>query len=203
MDESLPVSDRGNEDIDRWGSAANWQDRSEERRFLTSGGNGSDVPPFDTNGGGDSKDPLCAMHTAEHVLSAVMRRDYGSPQPLETHLGAKKSKCDYRVDRPLSEDDLHGIEAAVNAEIAADHPVADRLLPADEARNRFDLSKIPDGSEMIRIVAIEDLDSTPCPGGHVQRTSQIGRFEIRSTEMRTESRIRIRFRLLDRVKGVA
>ena len=53
--------------------------------------------------------PLFAAHTAEHVLSAVMRRDYGAARPLETHLGAKKSKCDYRVDRPLSDDDLRVI----------------------------------------------------------------------------------------------
>jgi misacylated tRNA(Ala) deacylase len=130
-----------------------------------------------------------------------MRRDYGSPRPLETHLGAKKSKCDYHVDRPLSEDDLHAIEAAVNAEIVADHPVSDRLVPADEARDRFDLSKVPDGVERIRIVSIGDFDRTSCSGEHVERTSQIERFEIRSAEMRTESRIRIRFRLQDCAKG--
>jgi len=156
-----------------------------------------------TDRGGDAEDPLFAMHSAEHILSAVMRRDYGSPRPLETHLGAKKSKCDYSVRRSLGEDDVRRIEAAVNAEIDADHPVTDWLVPADEARGRFDLLKIPAGAEQIRIVAIGDFDRTPCSGEHVDRTSQIGRFEIRSAEMRTESRIRIRFRLLDRVKGAA
>ena len=170
---------------------------------MTREGNGSDVAPFDTNGGDDPVNPLFAAHTAEHVLSAVMRRDYGAARPLETHLGAKKSKCDYRVDRPLSDDDLRVIEAAVNAEIDADHMVTDRLVPADEARNRFDLSKVPGEPEQIRLVAIGDLDQIPCSGDHVERTSQIGRFEIRSAEMRTENRIRIRFRLLDRVKGAA
>ena len=130
-----------------------------------------------------------------------MRRDYGSPWPLETHLGAKKSKCDYAVEHPLDEDDARRIEAAVNAEIVADHPVTDRVVPADEVRDRFDLSKVPDGAERIRIVSIGDFDRTPCSGEHVQRTSQIGRFEIRSAEMRTESRVRIRFRLQDCAKG--
>ncbi len=148
-------------------------------------------------------DALVAMHSAEHVLSAVMRRDYGSQRPLETHLGAKKSKCDYAVEHPLDEDDARRIEAAVNAEIDADHPVTDRLVPADEARGRFDLSKVPDGADQIRIVAIGDLDQTPCSGYHVERTSQMGRFEIRSADMRSEERIRIRFRLHDRAKGAA
>lgn len=143
------------------------------------------------------------MHSAEHVLSAVMRRDYGSPRPLETHLGAKKSKCDYAVEYPLGEDDARRIEAAVNAEIDADHPVTDRLVPADEARGRFDLSKVPDGAEQIRIVAIGDLDVIPCVGQHVERTGQIGRFEIRSAEMKGDGRIRIRFRLHERAKGAA
>ena len=132
-----------------------------------------------------------------------MRRDYGSPWPLETHLGAKKSKCDYAVEHPLNEDDARRIEAAVNAEITADHPVTDRLVPADEARDRFDLSKVPNGLDRIRIVSIGGLDHTPCSGEHVEQTCQIGRFEIRSAEMKSENRIRIRFRLRDPVRGAA
>ncbi|MBU0595887.1 hypothetical protein KJ567_04300 [Candidatus Bipolaricaulota bacterium] len=72
------------------------------------------------------RDPLTAMHTAEHILSAVMQRDYGSGRSLETHLGAKKSKCDYRVPRPLDEAAVRAIEDAVNVEIVKDLPVTSR-----------------------------------------------------------------------------
>ena len=181
-------------------SAANCPSRS-KGQFGTRNGSFDPLPATDR--GNEPIDPLYAAHTAEHILSAVMRREYRSPRVLETHLGAKKSKCDYSVRRPLSEDDVRRIEAAVNAEIEADHPVSESLVSIDKARGRFDLSKVPDAEERIRIVAIGDLDQTPCSGPHVERTSQVGRFEIRSADMRSEERIRIRFRLHDRAKGAA
>jgi misacylated tRNA(Ala) deacylase len=137
----------------------------------------------------ESRNVLAASHTAEHVLNAVMQREYGTGRSIE----AKKSKCDYRVRRPLSEDDVRKIEAAVNAEIAKDLPVTSFIVSRSEAEGRYDMGKVPASAESIRIVKIGDLDMIPCIGEHVERTSHIGRFEIRSTEMREEDRIRIRF----------
>jgi misacylated tRNA(Ala) deacylase len=141
----------------------------------------------------ESRNVLAASHTAEHVLNAVMQREYGTGRSIEAHFGAKKSKCDYRVRRPLSEDDVRKIEAAVNAEIAKDLPVTSFIVSRSEAEGRYDMGKVPASAESIRIVKIGDLDMIPCIGEHVERTSHIGRFEIRSTEMREEDRIRIRF----------
>ena len=150
-----------------------------------------------------SQDPLGAAHTAEHVLNAVMQRDFGTGRSVEVHFGDKQTKADYRVPRPLGDDDLRAIEAAVNAEIAKDHPVTSFVVPRAEAERRYDMGKVPAAADPIRIVQIGDLDVIPCVGKHVERTSEIGRFEIRSAEMRGEDRIRIRFRLLDRLKGAA
>jgi len=142
-----------------------------------------------------SGDPRNAAHTAEHILSAVMQRDWGSGRSLETHLGAKKSKCDYDVPRPLGEDDVRAIEAAVNAEIAKDLPVASFIVSRGEAEERYDMGKVPADAETIRIVEIGDLDTMPCVGGHVERTSQLGRFVVRSATMKSENVTRIRYSL--------
>ena len=138
-------------------------------------------------------DPLHAMHTAEHILSAVMQREFGTGRSLETHLGAKKSKCDYRVDRALQEHDLHGIESAVNAEIEKDHRVSSFEIGREEAEGRYDMGKVPEGAKTIRIVRIGDLDAMPCVGAHVERTGQVGRFVIRSWTMKTPEVIRVRY----------
>jgi len=150
-----------------------------------------------------SQDPLRAVHTAEHILNAVMQRDFGTGRSVEVHFGEKKTKVDYRVPRPLGEAEVREIEAAVNAEIAKDHPVTSFVVPRAEAERRYGMDKVPAASDPIRIVQIGDLDVIPCVGKHVERTSQIGRFEIRSAEMRGDDRIRIRFRLLDRAKGAS
>ena len=138
---------------------------------------------------------LVRMHTAEHLLTATMRRLYGSPRNLEMHLGEAKTKCDYGVERPLGDDDAHAIEAAVNVEIARDHRVSVMHITRAEAEARFDLWKVPPGAETIRVVTIGDVDATPCSGEHVARTGEIGRFVLRSHEMRSPTVVRIRFGL--------
>jgi Ser-tRNA(Ala) deacylase AlaX len=138
---------------------------------------------------------LVRMHTAEHLLTAVMRRLYGSPRNLEMHLGEAKTKCDYEVGWSLGDDDARAIEAAVNAEIACDHPVSVMHITRAEAEARFDLWKVPPGAETIRVVSIGDVDATPCSGEHVARTGEIGRFVLRSHEMRSSTIVRIRFGL--------
>lgn len=138
---------------------------------------------------------MARMHTAEHILTAVMARSYGSSRNLETHLGVRKSKCDFAVGRLLDELDARKIEAAVNAEIRADHPVSVTHITRAEAAERLDLRKVPDHVDPIRVVGIGDLDETACAGEHVERTSQVGRFVLRSMMMKDDHVVRIRFGL--------
>ena len=140
-------------------------------------------------------DILARSHAAEHILNAIMQRDFGTGRSVEAHFGKKKSKCDYVVDHPLTQEDLAKIEAAVNAEIEADHPVTTFEISREEADAQYDMGKVPDSAKIIRIVQIGDLDVIPCVGQHVERTGQIGRFVIRSADMKDETTIRIRFAL--------
>lgn len=133
------------------------------------------------------------MHTAEHILTAVMRRMFGSPRNLEVHLGEKKSKCDYAVPDAISAADITAIERAVNDEILKDDKVSFEVLSIDAARQAYDLCKVPTGAEAIRIVHIGDFDSTPCSGEHVEHTAQVERFLISSYSMKDERTVRIRF----------
>jgi len=138
---------------------------------------------------------LVRMHTAEHLLTATMRRLYDSPRNLEMHLGEVKTKCDYEVGRPFGGDDARAIEAAVNTEIARDHCVSVMHITRAEAEARFDLWKVPSDAETIRVVSIGGIDATPCSGEHVARTGEIGRFVLKSSEMRSSTIVRIRFGL--------
>ena len=136
---------------------------------------------------------LAAQHSSEHILNAIMQRDFGTGRSVEAHFGPKKSKCDYIVDHPLTHEDLAMIQAAVNAEIEADHLVTTFEIPREEADANYDMGKVPDSATTIRIVQIGDLDVIPCVGEHVERTGEIGRFVIRSADMKDENTVRIRF----------
>jgi len=140
---------------------------------------------------------LARMHSAEHILTAVMRRQYGAPRNLEMHLGEKKSKCDYTVPKTLTRADIAAIEKAVNAEIEADHPITTQSLPIEAAEERYDLWKVPENATSIRIVKIGDVDATACAGDHVSRSRQIGRFRVKSHDMKDDTIVRIRFTVDD------
>ena len=142
------------------------------------------------------------MHSAEHILNAVMRRLFASPGNLEmhlgeVHLGEKKSKCDYTVSSALTPQEIENIECTVNAEIEKDHRITTKVLPSEVAQMTYDLWKVPPDTTTIRIVKIGNIDATPCSGEHVSHTNQIGYFHIKSYTMNKEDVIRIRFGLED------
>ena len=129
-------------------------------------------------------------------MDKVMKRLFGSPRNLETHLGEKKTKCDYAVPRALTSEDIVTIERTVNAAIERDHPITVERIRADRAKE-YDLSKIPEDTDEIRIVHIGDFDAIPCSGEPVAHTGQIGRFRVKSFTMRDGHIARIRFTLED------
>jgi len=140
------------------------------------------------------------MHSAEHILTAVMRRLFASPGNLEmhlgeVHLGEKKSKCDYTVSSALTPQEIEKIEQVVNAEIEKDYRITTEVLPIEEAETIYDLWKVPPDAATIRIVKIGNIDATPCRGKHVSHTNQIGLFRIKSYTMSKDNVVRIRFGL--------
>lgn len=134
------------------------------------------------------------MHTAEHILNAVMTELKGI-RSFSNHIEKKKSKCDFRLAEPLTEGNLASIEKKVNEIISLNLPVICYNISAEEAKERFDLGKLPgDSGESIRIVKIGEFNEYPCIGEHVENTSAIGIFRIASADY-NDGVMRIRFRL--------
>jgi len=135
------------------------------------------------------------MHTAEHVLNQTMVRVLGCGRCFSAHINPKKSKCDYRFDRPLSDAEAGEIEFGVNEVLAAGVAVHVQMMPLEQARESFDLTRLPDPSvEAVRIVHVGDYDSCPCSGDHVSNTSEIGPFCL-TTHSWEDGVLRLRFKL--------
>jgi alanyl-tRNA synthetase len=136
-----------------------------------------------------------SMHSAEHILNQAMGRLFNCGRCFSAHIERKKSKCDYRFDRPLSDEELKLLENEVNRVIEADAPVSERYLFIDDARKAYSLLRLPDDAGThIRIVSIGDYDHCPCIGPHVASTGEIGMFRITSSGYENEV-LRIRFKL--------
>ncbi|HOJ17680.1 MAG: hypothetical protein GX452_11600 [Ignavibacteriales bacterium] len=138
-----------------------------------------------------------AMHTAEHILNQTMIRMFNCGRAFSAHIEKKKSKCDYRFERDLSENELKEIELRVNEVISGNHPVYEEFILRDEAAKHFTLDRLPEtAGERLRIIKVGNYDSCLCSGKHVANTSEIRTFKIISSSYEN-GKLRIRFKLLD------
>jgi misacylated tRNA(Ala) deacylase len=139
---------------------------------------------------------LMRTHTALHVLSAVIWRDYeakvtgASMEPL-------RGRMDFELEG-LSRELVREIEARVNEEVAADRPVRIDFLPREEADRRPELirtkvSLLPASITVVRTVEIEGLDLQADGGTHVARTGEIGAVAI--PEYKSKGRLNKRLQL--------
>ena len=135
------------------------------------------------------------MHSAEHILNQTMDRMFNCGRCFNAHIEKKKSKCDYRFDRPLSQKEIQEIQRRVNQIIAEDLPVTEKYISKSEALNNYNTDKLPDDAgNTIRIVQIGDYDACPCIGPHVKSSGKISGFQITSSNF-DGGVLRIRFKL--------
>jgi len=135
------------------------------------------------------------MHSAEHILNQTMVRMFNCGRAFSAHIEKKKSKCDYRFDRPLTDEEIAEIERRVNEVIRSDYRITEQFLGRNEASSQFNLGRLPEeAGSTIRIITIGDYDACPCSGTHASSTKEIGTFQIASSDQ-ANGVLRIRFKL--------
>jgi misacylated tRNA(Ala) deacylase len=142
-----------------------------------------------------NKDYNPAMHTAEHILNGTIDKMFGCGRSFRSHIEKKKSKCDYRMHKRMSNLDISSLERTVNEILRLNIPVTEEFISRREADEKYFTGKLPsDAGETIRIIKIGNFDSCPCIGEHVSNTSEIGQFSIISADYE-DSVMRIRFKV--------
>lgn len=143
-----------------------------------------------------NKQEFPPMHTCEHIVNRTMINLFGCGRAVSAHIEKKKSKLDYAIPQPLSDEDIVKIEETVNSVIAQHLDVTTEFITQKEAADRFDLKRLPENaSDTVRIVKVGDYDECLCIGLHVNNTSEIGTFKIISHDY-NDGILRIRFKLI-------
>ena len=143
-----------------------------------------------------NKEEYPPMHTTEHIVNQTMVRLFGCGRAVSAHIERKKSKLDFELPQPPSDDEIRQVEEAVNRVIQEHLPVTTQYITQDEARTRFDLGRLPqNASDTVRVVKVGDYDECLCIGRHVENTSEIGTFKIISHDYK-DGIFRMRFKLL-------
>lgn len=134
------------------------------------------------------------MHTGLHLLCSLVRFPVTGGQ-----IGADESRLDFDIE-DASAVDKDRLTEALNALVAADHPVGERWitdaeLEANPGLVRTMAVKPPMGSGQVRLVAIGEngsVDLQPCGGTHVRRTGEVGRLAVSKIEKKGRINRRIR-----------
>lgn len=130
-----------------------------------------------------SRHRMMRLHTALHLLSVVI------PLPVTGgQIRAEKARLDFAMPDPL--EDKQAVEDALNALIAADHPISEEWISEAELEAKPELVKTmsvqpPRGAGRIRLVKIggdEQIDLQPCGGTHVRSTGEIGAIRLGKVE---------------------
>lgn len=145
-----------------------------------------------------NKEEFPPAHTAEHLLSQVMIRMFGTERSSNAHIERKKSKMTFILDHKPDRKEEKAIEAEMNRLITEDLPVTYEMVDRNNIPDGVSVDKLPeDASEMLRLVRIGDFDVCLCIGKHVRSTAQIGRFEMLGTNWDEEKHaFRVRFKVI-------
>ena len=141
---------------------------------------------------------LMRTHTAMHLLCGVIWNEYGKAV-TGGNMEPLGGRMDFEFD-PLPDGFAATVEAAVNAEIAADRSIEvsflDRTIAlADEDLIRTKVNLIPESVTSIRVVDIVGLDKQADGGTHVASTGEVGTFSITKTESKGKGNKRVRIAL--------
>ncbi|MBS7812705.1 alanyl-tRNA editing protein [Roseococcus pinisoli] len=139
------------------------------------------------------------MHSAMHLLCSLI------PGAGVTggQVGADKSRLDFDLAEPPTKESL---TEALNALVAADHPISDTWISEAELDANPGLVRTlsvqpPRGSGQIRLVRIgpeeAPVDLQPCGGTHVKTTREIGRVEVTKMENKGRQNRRISIALVE------
>src|SRR6201994_721651 len=162
------------------------------------------LPPVGTSVRGalenDRRTALMRTHSGLHVLCGVVFRDFGA---LVT--GGNMEPLSARMDFNLPEVPpgfRDAVEAACNAEVAADRRIDVRVLPRDEAFALPDIIRtatnlVPPEVKDVRIIDIVGLDQQADGGTHVASTASVGRIGVVKMESKGKGFRRLRIRIAD------
>ena len=160
---------------------------------------------------GARRTALRAHHSATHLLHEALRRRLGKHVAQKGSLVAPdRLRFDISHPKPMEDDDVLAVEAAVNERIRANSQVITRFMTPDEAIAQGALALFGEkyGDE-VRVVSMGGLDASQpgagryystelCGGTHVRRTGDIGFLKVVS-----ESALAAGVRRIEAVVGAA
>eukprot|EP00051_Salpingoeca_urceolata_P012648 m.156411 g.156411 ORF g.156411 m.156411 type:complete len:421 (+) comp17560_c1_seq3:2436-3698(+) len=122
------------------------------------------------------------QHSGQHLFTAITDREYKYPT-VSWYLGAETSYLDLGTKKATNEE-LYRVQDLVNDAIRDRKAMTPKLVERDSPELASVRSKgMPDGTEPVRVVTIDGIDSNMCCGTHVSNLSDLQVFQVLYSEV--------------------
>ena len=138
------------------------------------------------------------MHTAQHLISAVILELYGA-HTVGNQLYADRSRIDFDRTR-LTDEDLVRVKVRFDELVDEAIPVSVYEMDREEMEERVKVGRaqldlLPSSITRLRVVDIEGYDLCPCAGTHVRNLSELGHLVPLGRESKGAQKERVHFTL--------
>jgi alanyl-tRNA synthetase len=118
-------------------------------------------------------------HSATHLLHLALRTVLGpQAQQKGSLVGPDRLRFDFTHNKPLTADEIRGIEDLVNERTLSNYPIQTEVLGMDEARQRGAMMIFEEKyGDVVRLLSMGDSLEL-CGGTHARATGDIGLFKI-------------------------
>lgn len=130
------------------------------------------------------------QHTGQHILSAAFNKLFDA-NTIGFHLGKDYVYIDIDIS-DITREQIQKVETFANQILFSNFDIKTYYVNKKQLTN-LPIKKVPKiNNENIRIVAIDDIDYSPCAGTHNSTTGEVGLIKIRKWE-KYKGNIRLEF----------
>jgi Ser-tRNA(Ala) deacylase AlaX len=147
----------------------------------------------------NSRHVFMRMHTAQHLLSAIILETWGAPT-AGNQIDLDSSRIDFHPLTPpadfidiVTEKFNEIVDEARTVDIY--FTTRDEVLRTIDERRRHLFARLAESIKEIRIIEIRGIDKVPCGGTHVSNTKEIGHIRIVKLDNKGKDTWRVRFGL--------
>jgi len=136
-------------------------------------------------------------HTAHHLLLAALRQVLGdSVVQKGSNVTSERLRIDFNFDRKLTDEELKKVTEIVNEKIAANLAVTKEEMTKEDALKSGAQAEFGQKyGDKVTVYSIGNFSKELCGGPHVEKTGQLGRFEIIKEEASSQGVRRIKAQL--------
>ena len=132
----------------------------------------------------DNSEQVTKLHTATHLLLAVLRKVLGEHVFQKgSNITAERLRLDFSHSEKMTKEQIKEVENLVNEQIKKDLMVCCEEMSLDEAKKKNAMGVFESKyGDRVKVYSVGDFSCEICSGPHVQKTGDLGHFKITKEE---------------------